>query len=152
MGKTDNTFVLYDDGTRRFTCTFKNCQRGSQNVVYRILTDDGMTYIGNAGLEGILGRLRQYPHECSAVWNRIIKSGHCTITVLGYEFDTKKRYLLENRHIFDAAKARLREKGYNGNYSPSQVNILFPEVSDKILNKRLDRCGDLTYALAHNLL
>ena len=146
------TFVLYDDGKRRFTCTFTNCHRGSQNVVYKIVTDDGMIYIGNAGLEGILGRLRQYPHECSAVWNRIIQSGHCTITVLGYEMDTRKRYLLENKHIFMEAKMRLREKGYNGNYSPQQINFLLPEVSDRVLNKRLDRSSDLTYALAHNLI
>ena len=147
-----NTFVLYDDGRRTFTCTFTNCSRGSQNVVYRIRTDDGMTYIGNAGLEGILGRLRQYPHECSAVWNRIVKSGHCTITVLGNEFDTKKRYILENKHIFTEAKKILSEKGYTGNYTPSQVNVLMPQVSDRLLNKRLDRCSDLTYALAHNLI
>lgn len=147
-----NTFVIFDDGSRKFTATFKNCQRGSQNVVYRIQTDNGMVYIGNAGLEGLLGRLRNYPHENSYVWKRISESEHCTVTVIGNEYDTKRRYLLENKHIFNEAKKWLKTKGYNGNYSPTQVNLLMTEISDKMINKRLDRCKELTYCFAHNLI
>lgn len=150
--KKENTFKIFDDGKKEFSCTFVNCQRGTQNAVYRVQTDDGKIYIGNAGLEGLLGRLRQYPHEDSYVWGRISDTSHCSVTVLGYEADTKKRYILENKHIFDEATRQLRLKGYNGKYSPSQVNMLMSEVSDKLINKRLDRCSDLSYSLAHNLI
>lgn len=147
-----NTFVIFDDGSRKFTATFTNCSRGSQNVVYRVHTDDGKVYIGNAGLEGLLGRLRNYPHENSSVWKKIMESEHCTISVLAHEYDTKRRYILENKHIFNEAKAHLRVKGYTGNYTPSQVNMLMREVSDTLINKRLDRVNELSYALAHNLI
>lgn len=143
-----NTFELYNDGERKLTCTFRNCQRGSQNVVYKIVTDDGMTYIGNAGFEGILGRLRQYPHENSRVWNKITESGHCTVYAICYERDTRMRYILENRHIYNEARRLLAKKGFKGNYTPSQVNVLMPRVADSLINKRLDRCYDLTMEMA----
>lgn len=145
----NNTHLLFDDGTSTFSCTFKNCTRGTQNVVYRIQTDDGKVYIGNAGLEGLLGRLRQYPHEDALVWKKISESGHCSISALAYELDTKKRFILENKFIFNEAKRLLRDKGYNGNYSPAQVNMLMREVSDTLINKRLDRCYSLSQSLAN---
>ena len=146
------TYMIYDDGTRKFTCTFTNCSRGDQNVVYRVQTDDGKIYIGNAGLEGLLGRLRQYPHEDSYVWNGISQTDHCKITVLGREFDTKKRYILENKHIYNEAIGLLRKKGYNGKYSPRQVNMLMSEVSDSLINRRLDRCNDLSNSMRNGIV
>ena len=150
--KKNNTFVLDDRDDSRFSCTFTNCQRGSQNVVYKVVTDDGKVYIGNCGTEGIIGRLRNYPHENSAVWERISEHGHCTVYALGYEVDTKRRFLFENKHIFMEAKRLLAEKGFMGNYSPSQVNMLMKQVSDKLINKKLDRSVSLAYALNHNLI